>query len=82
MPAADLGPVRPGGDGEGSKTEIHPDKPADPGSRTRLMAALRVEVGGADVEGHIPAGTAPHDGGEQDRSAGGELLLSRDGIDV
>lgn len=46
------------------------------------MAALRMQVGGADVEGYVPAGTAPHDGGEQDLGGGREPLLPRDCIDV
>jgi hypothetical protein len=63
-PSADLGPVRSRGDSEGNKAEIHSDKPGDLGYRQGLMAALRVEVRSTHVEGHLPAGTAPHDGGE------------------
>jgi hypothetical protein len=45
------------------------------------MAAARMELGSTDVEGHIPASTAPYDSGEQDLGAARELL-SRDWIDT
>lgn len=82
MPAADLGPIRSRGDGEGNKAQIHPDKPADLRFRTLLMAVYRMEVGGTDVERHVPAGASPHDGGERDPGASSDLLFSRDGIDL
>jgi hypothetical protein len=82
LPAANLGPVRPCSDCQGNEAQIHPDVPADLGSGTALTAALGVEIRGADVECHMPAGTAPSYGGEQDPGASGCLLLSCDGIDL
>jgi hypothetical protein len=51
-------------------------------ARTGLMTALRLEVGGVDVEADVPACTAPGYGGEQDLGSRRDSLLSGDRIDL
>jgi hypothetical protein len=81
-PAPNLSPVRSCCDSECEETPVYPDEPTTLTLVTRLMTAPRMEVRRLDIETHIPAGTAPSYGGEEDLGPPGGPSCARNWIDL
>jgi len=82
LPATDLGSVRSCCNRERDKTYVDSDIAATLPFGTRLVAALRMNVGCMDVETDIPAGTAPSNGGEEDLGSWSDPLLPGGRVDL
>jgi hypothetical protein len=82
LPATNLGPVGGGGDHERRKAPIQSNPAAVILLRSWRVVTVLVQVGGVDVEAHIPAVPVPATRGEQDPGAWYGYRLSGVGVEL